>query len=196
LVQGGGGRIMCYTAQTKKEQTCISMLLVGNVATAISQMHYFAICFPCSGYCYKMAAATADSSVITKVNYCRTSLCLLGPRIPISQNSNEEFCHPDLLYCRGSYSFLERSSISLHSHIKRKFLTSTCKVWTFHLRQTNIPLLKFTRPLWSLSFIQDSIVGIATGYGLDNWGVGVQVPVGSRFSLLYIIQPGSGFRPT
>jgi hypothetical protein len=27
---------------------------------------------------------------------------------------------------------------------------------------------------------QDSIVGIATGYGLDDWGVEVRVPVGSR----------------
>jgi hypothetical protein len=27
---------------------------------------------------------------------------------------------------------------------------------------------------------QDSVIGIATGYGLDKPGVGVQVPVGSR----------------
>jgi hypothetical protein len=27
---------------------------------------------------------------------------------------------------------------------------------------------------------RDSVVGIATGYGLDSWGVGVRVPVGSR----------------
>jgi hypothetical protein len=27
---------------------------------------------------------------------------------------------------------------------------------------------------------RDSSVGIATGYGLDDWGVGVRVPVGSR----------------
>jgi hypothetical protein len=27
---------------------------------------------------------------------------------------------------------------------------------------------------------QDSVVGIATGYGLDDRGVGVRVPVGSR----------------
>jgi hypothetical protein len=27
-----------------------------------------------------------------------------------------------------------------------------------------------------------SVVGIATGYGLDDWGVGVHVPVGSRIS--------------
>jgi hypothetical protein len=28
---------------------------------------------------------------------------------------------------------------------------------------------------------RDSVVGIATGYGLDDRGVGVRVPVGSRF---------------
>jgi hypothetical protein len=27
---------------------------------------------------------------------------------------------------------------------------------------------------------RDSAVGIATGYGLDDWAVGVRVPVGSR----------------
>jgi hypothetical protein len=27
---------------------------------------------------------------------------------------------------------------------------------------------------------QDSVVGIATGYGLDDGGVGVRVPVGSK----------------
>jgi hypothetical protein len=27
---------------------------------------------------------------------------------------------------------------------------------------------------------RDSVVGIATGYGLDNGGIGVRVPVGSR----------------
>jgi hypothetical protein len=28
--------------------------------------------------------------------------------------------------------------------------------------------------------VQDSVVGIATGYGLDDWEVGVRVPIGSR----------------
>jgi hypothetical protein len=34
-------------------------------------------------------------------------------------------------------------------------------------------------PLFSRS--QDSVVGIATGYGLDDQGNGVRVPVGTRF---------------
>jgi hypothetical protein len=37
--------------------------------------------------------------------------------------------------------------------------------------------------------------GIATAYGLDDRGVGVRVPVGSEFSLLYIIQIGCGAHP-
>jgi hypothetical protein len=31
-----------------------------------------------------------------------------------------------------------------------------------------------------MGFSRDSAVGIATGYGLDDRGVGVRVPVGSR----------------
>jgi hypothetical protein len=34
--------------------------------------------------------------------------------------------------------------------------------------------------LMSLSGSRDSAVGIATGYGLDEGGVGVRVPIGSR----------------
>jgi hypothetical protein len=42
----------------------------------------------------------------------------------------------------------------------------------------------------------DSIVGIATGYGLDGRGVGVRVLVKARFFSHYIIQAGSGTHPT
>jgi hypothetical protein len=40
----------------------------------------------------------------------------------------------------------------------------------------------------------DSAVGIATGYGLDDRGVGVLVPVGD-FSLLLVVQTDSGAHP-
>jgi hypothetical protein len=43
-----------------------------------------------------------------------------------------------------------------------------------------------------LGNVIDSVVGIATGYGLDDRGVGVRVPVGSQFSLLHVVQTGSG----
>jgi hypothetical protein len=38
----------------------------------------------------------------------------------------------------------------------------------------------------------NSVVGIATGYGLDGQGVGVRVPVGARFPPLHVLQSGSG----
>jgi hypothetical protein len=42
---------------------------------------------------------------------------------------------------------------------------------------------------------QDSVVGIATGYGLDDRRIGVRVPVFSRNSLLHV-ETGSGVHPT
>jgi hypothetical protein len=39
---------------------------------------------------------------------------------------------------------------------------------------------------------QDSVVGIATGYGLDDWGVGVRVPVGSRIFFSHVVRTVSG----
>jgi hypothetical protein len=41
-------------------------------------------------------------------------------------------------------------------------------------------------------YSRDSSVGIATGYGLDSRGIGVQVPIGANFSPFYIVQTGSG----
>jgi hypothetical protein len=43
---------------------------------------------------------------------------------------------------------------------------------------------------------RDSAVGIATGYGLDDLGVGVPVPVGSRILTSPYIQNGSGVHPS
>jgi hypothetical protein len=43
---------------------------------------------------------------------------------------------------------------------------------------------------------RDSAVGIATGYGLDRRGVVVRDPVVKEFSLLHVIQTGSGTHPT
>jgi hypothetical protein len=41
---------------------------------------------------------------------------------------------------------------------------------------------------------RDSVVGIETGYGLDDLGVGVRVP-GQEFSFLHVVQTGSGAHP-
>jgi hypothetical protein len=56
------------------------------------------------------------------------------------------------------------------------------------MQQTTIYTVEFSTVL-TLDFVTvlvhmrslDSSVGIATGYGLDDRGVGVRVPVGSRF---------------
>jgi hypothetical protein len=39
---------------------------------------------------------------------------------------------------------------------------------------------------------RDSTVGIAIGYGLDDRGIEVRVPVGSRISLLHVVRPALG----
>jgi hypothetical protein len=43
---------------------------------------------------------------------------------------------------------------------------------------------------------RDGAVGISTGYGMDDRGVGVRVPVGTRVLLLHVVQTGSGANPT
>jgi hypothetical protein len=43
---------------------------------------------------------------------------------------------------------------------------------------------------------RDSLVGIATGYGLEDRGVGIRVPVVSRISLLHVVQTDSGAYPS
>jgi hypothetical protein len=42
---------------------------------------------------------------------------------------------------------------------------------------------------------RDSGISIATGYGPDGHGFGVRVPLGARFSLLYVVHTGSGAHP-
>jgi hypothetical protein len=39
---------------------------------------------------------------------------------------------------------------------------------------------------------RDSAFGVTTSYWLDDRGVGVRVPVGQEFSLLRVVQTGSG----
>jgi hypothetical protein len=41
-------------------------------------------------------------------------------------------------------------------------------------------------------WIRDSAVGIATGYGLDGRGVGIQAPVGARFFPRHIFHISTG----
>jgi hypothetical protein len=43
---------------------------------------------------------------------------------------------------------------------------------------------------------RDWAVGMATGYGLDDRGVGVWVLMGQEFALLHVVQTGSEAHPT
>jgi hypothetical protein len=46
------------------------------------------------------------------------------------------------------------------------------------------------------SFVRAIGVGIATGYGLNNRGVGVRVPAGSKIFYSHVVQTDSGAYPT
>jgi hypothetical protein len=49
--------------------------------------------------------------------------------------------------------------------------------------------------IWYISiWSRDNVIGIAIGYGLDDWGVGVRVPVGSKI-FLSACRPGRFWVP-
>jgi hypothetical protein len=56
-------------------------------------------------------------------------------------------------------------------------------------------LVKSKRDYYFEHGSRNSSVGIATGHGLDDRGVGVRVPVEVRFSQLHIVQTGCGAHP-
>jgi hypothetical protein len=65
------------------------------------------------------------------------------------------------------------------------------------LATLGVPLLPtFLYIMYILIRSRDSIVGIATAYGLDDLGVGVRVPLGSRIFSLHVVQTGSGVHRT
>jgi hypothetical protein len=52
--------------------------------------------------------------------------------------------------------------------------------------------IQWRREICLESESRDSPVGIATGYGLDDRGIGFRVSVKQEFSLLHVVQTGSG----
>jgi hypothetical protein len=58
-----------------------------------------------------------------------------------------------------------------------------------------IKYFKTCRNYFIVRWSCDSSVGVTTGYGLEDGGVGVQVPVGQEFSFLHL-QTDAGVHPT
>jgi hypothetical protein len=50
--------------------------------------------------------------------------------------------------------------------------------------------------MYKLRVLLPDTVKICSGYGLDDRWIGVRVPVASSFSLLHVVQIGSGAHPT
>jgi hypothetical protein len=72
------------------------------------------------------------------------------------------------------------------------------QVFIFSLSETFLFLIPKTEKHLSivLPLTRDSVVGIATGYGLDNRGSEFESQWGQEFSVLHLIQTGSGVHPT
>jgi hypothetical protein len=70
--------------------------------------------------------------------------------------------------------------------------------WCYFLLPTVKCLLTFhcINSSTTVSGSWDSVVGIETGYRLDNKGVRVRDPVGARIFLLHVVQTGCGVHPT
>jgi hypothetical protein len=93
-----------------------------------------------------------------------------------------------------SCSFLHRNFVCILLLSSTFYLTRPSLTVLFDCAN-NIRKVNFLQPpvvMWS----QDSSVGVATGYGLEDGGVGVRVPVGQEFSLLHVVQIGSGVHST
>jgi hypothetical protein len=73
-----------------------------------------------------------------------------------------------------------------------QFLSQAVSTSDFDIDYQNSSFRKLTFRCGS----RDSSVGIATGYGLEDGGFGVRVPVGQEFSLLHVVQAVSGVHPT
>jgi hypothetical protein len=78
-------------------------------------------------------------------------------------------------HCQGLH-FKQRKPLVGHT----RFIAFHDLLNTYHTSAHFCEKLYKLTPLYFYSKSRDSVVGIATGYGLDHRGFGVRVPVGSR----------------
>jgi hypothetical protein len=64
------------------------------------------------------------------------------------------------------------------------------------MQSVTFRITHLTNTVSAVRDVADSVVGIATSYGLDDRGIGVQVTAGSRFLYSKIVQTGSEVHPT
>jgi hypothetical protein len=84
------------------------------------------------------------------------------------------------------FKFFSLTSVTAMSSATRYYVLVTITLFKLCIFWTHIqPSLTVREP-------RNSIVGIATGYRLDDIGVGVQVLVGSRIFLPEVVQTGYG----
>jgi hypothetical protein len=79
-------------------------------------------------------------------------------------------------------------------HVEEKMSQIVCRYERSSTKNLNLEWSYFVS-LRAFKRSRDSVVGIATGYGLDDRGVGIRVPVGARI-FLHVVQTGSGVYPT
>jgi hypothetical protein len=80
---------------------------------------------------------------------------------------------------------VERGEEKIHN-----FVNLAHKFWNFYICKDNTALTCRIKKLKALTFkvSWNSIVGIVSGYRLDDWRVRVRVPVGPKIFLLYVVQ--------
>jgi hypothetical protein len=86
--------------------------------------------------------------------------------------------------------------------MKRNGEKNRCEIVNRHYTKLALSCLQHTFILLGISgFLYFTLhplkgAGIATGYGLDDRGVGVRVPIRAKFSYPHVVKTGSGAHPT
>jgi hypothetical protein len=108
----------------------------------------------------------------------------------VSQCVCRYYAHPTGLVCSALHKVCAHRTISLGKKKKGWFHLIGIMIGKYALK------LDLTQHfLVCTIYGRDSVVGIATGYWLDDRGVGVRAPVMSQFSLLDVVQTSSGAHP-